>query len=51
MSCSYAEIQVVDEIFDKDAALKMGIDKVNIAHIPQLQIFAPLPWQAVGQDK
>ena len=26
--CSYAEIQVVEEIFDKDSARKMGIDKV-----------------------
>lgn len=25
----YAEIQVVEEIFDQQAAKKMGIDKVN----------------------
>lgn len=34
----YAEVQVVEEIFDKPAAAKMGIDRHN-----QVPILLPLP--------
>lgn len=38
---SYAEIQVVEEIFDKDSARKMGIDKVGASQSALLLLQVP----------